>query len=75
MKSSRGLRLLKKWFASRPETVKATEARELGFPCRQSLDHILRGVRRPTLDQAIALEVRYDIPAGDWSPMTRKRKA
>lgn len=74
MQKSEGLRLLRKWFRSRPETNKAQEARDLEYPCRQSLDHILSGARSPTLGQAVALQSRYGIDAASWTKPPRGGK-
>jgi len=74
MRKSEGLRLLRKHFGARPQLVKAAEARELGFACRQSLDHILRGMRSPTLDQALALSGRYGIGVDTWRRAPRGGK-
>lgn len=47
--------------------VKAQEAREMGMT-RQTLDHILKGRRRPTIDQAVAIRRRHRIPISAWMP-------
>lgn len=67
MHRSEALRQLRGFFRENPNAVKAGEARALGFSHRQTLDHLIRGKRRPTLDQATAISERYGIATQDWS--------
>ena len=61
-----GLRLMRGFFRDNKTAIKAGEARALGFSSRQTLDHIIQGNRKPTLEQATAIENRYGIATSEW---------
>jgi hypothetical protein len=68
---SPGHRALRQWFERQPHLVRAHEAETMGMS-KQQLGHILAGRRRPTLRQALAIDLHTAVPVDAWEERARR---